>query len=98
VLISIDPERDTPEVLARYVALFHPRLVGLTGTPEQVDAAAKAWHVYYAKVEDESVSEAYTMDHSSIVFLMGPDGEYLKLFRPQTPPDEMAREIAKYLD
>lgn len=98
VLFSIDPERDTPEVLARYVALFHPRLVGLTGTPEQVDAAAKAWHVYYAKVEDESVSEAYTMDHSSIVFLMGPDGEYLKLFRPQTPPDEMAREIAKYLD
>ncbi|MDX5365981.1 MAG: SCO family protein [Alphaproteobacteria bacterium] len=98
VLISIDPERDTPEVLARYVALFHPRLVGLTGTPEQVDAAAKAWHVYYAKVEDESVSEAYTMDHSSIVFLMGPDGEYLKLFRPQTPPDEMAREIATFLD
>lgn len=98
VLISIDPERDTPEVLARYVALFHPRLVGLTGTPEQVDAAAKAWHVYYAKVEDASVSEAYTMDHSSIVFLMGPDGEYLKLFRPQTPPDEMAREIATFLD
>lgn len=98
VLITIDPERDTPEVLARYVALFHPRLVGLTGTAEQMDAAARAWHVYYGRVEDESVSEAYTMDHSSIVFLMGPDGEYLKLFRPQTPPDEMAREIAKYLD
>lgn len=98
VLITIDPERDTPEVMARYVALFHPRLVGLTGSPEQVDAAARAWHVYYAKVEDESVSEAYTMDHSSIVFLMGPGGEYLKLFRPQTPPDEMAREIAKYLE
>lgn len=97
-LITIDPERDTPDVLARYVALFHPRLVGLTGTPEQIDAAARAWHVYYGKVEDESVSEAYTMDHSSIVFLMGPDGEYLKLFRPQTPPDEMAREVAKYLD
>ena len=98
VLITIDPERDTPDVMARYVALFHPRLVGLTGTPEQVDAAAKAWHVYYAKVEDESVSEDYTMDHSSIVFLMGPEGEYLKLFRPQTPPDEMAREIARHLN
>lgn len=97
-LITIDPERDTPDVLARYVALFHPRLVGLTGTAEQIDAAARAWHVYYGKVEDESVSEAYTMDHSSIVFLMGPAGEYLKLFRPQIPPDEMAREIAKYLD
>ena len=98
VLITIDPERDTPEVLARYVALFHPRLVGLTGTPEQVDAAAKAWHVYYGKVEDESVSEAYTMDHSSIVFLMGPDGEYLKLFRPQTQPDEMAQAIETFLN
>ena len=98
VLITIDPERDTPEVLARYVALFHPRLVGLTGTPEQVDAAAKAWHVYYGKVEDESVSEAYTMDHSSIVFLRGPDGEYLKLFRPQTQPDEMAQAIETFLN
>ncbi|MBA4208859.1 MAG: SCO family protein [Parvibaculum sp.] len=98
VLITIDPERDTPEVMARYVALFHPRLVGLTGTPEQIDAAAKAWHVFYRKAEDESSSADYTMDHSSIIFLMGPDGEYLKLFRPHTPPGEMAQEIAKYLD
>ncbi|MBX3445722.1 MAG: SCO family protein [Parvibaculaceae bacterium] len=98
VLITVDPERDTPEVMARYVALFHPRLVGLTGTPEQIDAAAKAWHVFYRKAEDESSSAGYTMDHSSIVFLMGPDGEYLKLFRPHTSPEEMAREIATYLD
>jgi|SRR5690554_4646294 len=95
--ITIDPERDTPDVLSRYVKLFHPRLVGLTGTPEQVAAAAKAWHVYYRKVDDEASSADYTMDHSSIVFLMGPNGEYLKLFRPMTTPEEMASTIREYL-
>ena len=97
VFITIDPERDTPDVMARYVALFHPRLTGLTGTPEQVGAAAKAWHVFYRKVADESSSEDYTMDHSSIVFLMGLDGEYLKLFAPGTSPDKMAEDIAAFL-
>ncbi|MDO8837433.1 MAG: SCO family protein [Parvibaculum sp.] len=97
VFITIDPERDTPEVMARYVALFHPRLTGLTGTPEQIAAAAKAWHVFYRKAEDENSSEDYTMDHSSIVFLMGPEGEYLKLFGPGTGPDKMAEGIAEFL-
>jgi len=97
VFITIDPERDTPDVMARYVALFHPRLTGLTGSPEQVAAAAKAWHVFYRKVADESSSEDYTMDHSSIVFLMGLDGEYLKLFAPGTSPDKMAEDIAAFL-
>jgi protein SCO1/2 len=96
--ITIDPERDTPDVLSRYVKLFHPRLVGLTGTPEQVAAAAKAWHVYYRKVDDEASSADYTMDHSSIVFLMGPNGEYLKLFRPMTTPEEMASTIRGYVE
>jgi protein SCO1/2 len=95
VFITIDPERDTPEVMARYVTLFHPRLTGLTGTPEQVAATAKAWHVFYRKAEDQSSPEDYTMDHSSIVFLMGPEGEYLKLFAPGTGPDQMAEGIAE---
>lgn len=97
IFITIDPERDTPEVMARYVKLFSPRLVGLTGTPEQIDEVAKAYHVFYRKVEDENSTE-YTMDHSSIVFLMGPDGEYLKLFPPQTPPDKMAAAIESYIE
>jgi cytochrome oxidase Cu insertion factor (SCO1/SenC/PrrC family) len=97
VFITIDPARATPEVMARYVGLFHPRLTGLTGTPEQIDATAKAWHVFYRKAEDESSSEDYTMDHSSIIFLMGPNGEYLKLFPPGTDPDKMAAEIAGHL-
>ena len=97
LFVTIDPERDTPEVMARYVTLFHPRLVGLTGTPEQIASIAKAYHVFYRKAEDESSTD-YTMDHSSIVFLMGPDGEYLKLFPPQTPPDKMAETIASYIE
>lgn len=97
VFITIDPERDTPEIMARYVTLFHPRLVGLTGTSEQIAATAKAWHVFYRKAKDESSPEDYTMDHSSIIFLMGPDGEYLKLFPPGTGPDEMAEQIAAFL-
>ena len=97
IFVTIDPERDTPEVMARYVTLFHPRLVGLTGTPEQIARIAKAYHVFYRKAEDES-SPDYTMDHSSIVFLMGPDGEYLKLFPPQTPPDKMAEAIASHME
>jgi len=97
LFVTIDPERDTPEVMARYVTLFHPRLMGLTGTPEQIASIAKAYHVFYRKAEDESSTD-YTMDHSSIVFLMGPDGEYLKLFPPQTPPDKMAETIASYIE
>lgn len=97
LFVTIDPERDTPEVMARYVTLFHPRLTGLTGTPEQIASIAKAYHVFYRKAEDESSTD-YTMDHSSIVFLMGPDGEYLKLFPPQTPPDKMAETIASYIE
>lgn len=97
LFVTIDPERDTPEVMSRYVTLFHPRLMGLTGTPEQIAGIAKAYHVFYRKAEDESSTD-YTMDHSSIVFLMGPDGEYLKLFPPQTPPDKMAEAIASYIE
>lgn len=94
VFITIDPERDTPEVMARYVTLFHPRLTGLTGSPEQIADVAKAWHVFYRKAQDEGSSADYTMDHSSIVFLMGPDGEYLKLFPPMTAPEKMAEAIS----
>lgn len=98
IFITIDPERDTPEIMARYVPLFHPRLVGLTGSPEQIAEAANAYHVFYRKAEDESSPQDYTMDHSSIVFLMGPNGEYLKLFPPATAPEKMAEEIASYIE
>ena len=80
LFITVDPERDTPEFLADYVVNFHPRLIGLTGTPEQVKTAAKAYKVYYAKAGKPGEAD-YLMDHTSFVYLMGPDGRFLSLFR-----------------
>ena len=72
LLITVDPERDTVEVLAAYATHFHESLVALTGTPEQIAAAAEAYRVYYAKAEVEGGD--YLMDHSAFIFLMGPEG------------------------
>jgi protein SCO1/2 len=93
ILITVDPERDTPEVLAQYVKQFNPRLIGLTGSPEDIAAVAKAYRVFYEKVKDDSSSGDYTMDHSSVVYLMGPDGGFLTFFGPGTAPEAMAEKI-----
>ncbi|MGG5819779.1 SCO family protein [Falsiroseomonas sp. HW251] len=92
VFVSVDPERDTPAQLADYVSRFHPALVGLTGTPEQVAAAARAYRVYYAKVNRPDMSQ-YLMDHSSFIYLVGPDGRVRALFRPETPPEAIAQAV-----
>lgn len=97
IFVSVDPERDTPEQLAEYVPMFHPRLVGLTGSAEQVAAIADAWKVYYARAEDEE-STNYLMDHSSYIYLMGPDDAPLKIFRPNTKPADMADAIKAIID
>ncbi len=93
VFISVDPERDTPQHLAGYVAAFHPRLRGLTGTPEQVAEAARRYRVYYAKVQRPDVTD-YLMDHSSFIYLVGPDGAVRTLFRPGTTPEAIAAAVA----
>jgi protein SCO1/2 len=96
ILITIDPERDTPEALGNYVALFHPRLVGLTGTAEQIAQVARAYRVYYAKVQPRD-STQYLMDHSSFIYLVGPDGRVRSLFRPQTSPEAIAAAVTAQL-
>lgn len=98
ILISIDPERDTPEAMAQYVRHFHPRMTGLTGTPEQIAAAAKAYRVYYERVEDPGSNAEYTMDHSSIVYLMDKEGQFVTHFGPGTKPEKMAETIRRVLD
>ena len=92
IFITVDPERDTPERMKDYVALFHPAITGLTGTPEQVGAAARAWRVYYNKVTPPGASD-YLMDHSAFTYLMGRDGSLRSLFRPGITPEEMATAI-----
>jgi protein SCO1/2 len=92
VLITVDPERDTPAALADYVSRFHPRLVGLTGTAEQVAQVARSYRVYYSKVQRPDMT-AYLMDHSSFIYLVGPDGRLRSLFRPETSPEALAQAI-----
>lgn len=96
VFITVDPERDTVEQMKSYVENFHPSLVGLTGSPEEIRKAAKAYRVYYKKTHSESASD-YLVDHSSIVYLMSPDGEYLAHFAYGTGPEKMAEGIRKFL-
>jgi protein SCO1/2 len=96
VFISIDPERDTPEALADYVSRFHPRLVGLTGSAEQVAQAARAYRVYYAKVAPRDTT-GYLMDHSSFIYFVGPDGRVRSLFRPETAPEAIAATVTAQL-
>ena len=97
LFISVDPERDTPAQLGQYVASFHPRLVGLTGPLADIDAAAKAYRVYYRKVRDEKSSAAYTIDHTALIYLMGPDGGYVAHFTNAMGVELIAERIAKVL-
>ncbi|KZD12794.1 SCO family protein [Oceanibaculum pacificum] len=96
IFVTVDPSRDTVEQMKGYVEHFHPRMVGLTGSEEQVAKAAKAYRVYYKKVEDASSTD-YLVDHSSIIFLMGPDGKYVTNFTHETRPEQMAETLAKVL-
>ncbi len=98
VFITVDPDRDTPEHLKEYLKFFHPRLVGLTGTPEQTAAALKAYKVYAAKTPFEGGDAGdYLMDHTSIIYLMGPDGAYKAHFSHGASAEDMAKGIRKFL-
>lgn len=92
VFVSIDPERDTPANVKAYVENFGGGLVGLTGSPEDVAKMAKAFRVYYQRV-DNPASKDYSMDHSSIIYLMGPDGKFRKHFTYTTDPKALAEGL-----
>jgi len=92
LFVTVDPERDTAAALADYVKLFDDRIVGLTGTPEQIAAVARAYRVYYAKATSKD-SSTYLMDHSSFMYLMGPDGKFRALFRQGMSPQALADAI-----
>ncbi|XP_071722845.1 protein SCO1 homolog 1, mitochondrial-like [Rutidosis leptorrhynchoides] len=78
VFISVDPERDSVEQVREYVKEFHPKLIGLTGDPEEIKKAARAYRVYYMKTEEEGSD--YLVDHSIIMYLMDPNMEFVKFF------------------
>ncbi|MCG8354490.1 MAG: SCO family protein [Kiloniellales bacterium] len=99
LFISVDPARDTVAVLRDYVGHFHTSFVGLTGSEAQVRAVAKAYRVHRSKVllDGDAKSDDYLVNHSSITFLMGPEGEFVTLFPHDTKADFMAEAIARYL-
>lgn len=95
LFITVDPERDTPEVMKSYLGSFHPSIQGLTGSPEQVAAVIKAYRAYAKKVPTQGGD--YTMDHTAIVYLMGKDGEFIAPFDLKRPPDVVAADLRRYL-
>lgn len=97
LFITVDPERDSPAQLAQYVASFHSRLEGLTGSRAQIDAVARAYRVYHKRVNDEKSAAGYTFDHSALIFLMDPSGAYVTHFAHGTSADVMADRLAKVL-
>ncbi|PRB84376.1 SCO family protein [Pseudomonas sp. MYb185] len=94
LFITLDPERDTPALLAEYVGFFDERIQGLTGTPEQIQTVADAYGIYFKKVPTQ---DSYMLDHSSTLLLLGPDGQLLARFPQQTEADDMVDDIARAL-
>jgi protein SCO1/2 len=99
IFITLDPERDTPEVTGDYVKNFGKNFVGLTGSPEAIAEAAKSYRVAYSKFvpEGQQDSANYSVDHSALVYLMGPDGKYMTHFPYGTPAQKMSETLRRYL-
>lgn len=98
ILITVDPERDTPEQLALYVQSFHPRLLGLTGTPAEIDAVLSAYRVRGVRKRVDAKSTAgYTIDHPAQVYVMDPDGRYRTFLDYTKGADGMAAALARVL-
>ena len=96
IFISVDPERDTVDVLAKYIPSFGPSIVGLTGEPEQVKETAQSFRVYYEKVAIPGNPEAYTMDHQSYLYLIRPDGEFETVFPHGMSVDRLVAALRLY--
>jgi len=112
LFISVDPDRDTPKVVGEYVKAFDERIVGLTGTKQQIQKVAKEFRVTYNKVSSESynsdqpsgevpdkpLGDDYLVSHSGVTYLTSPDGEYITHFQYGTSPKEMAKAIEAAID
>jgi len=97
LFISVDPERDTPSATAAYAKNFGKDFMGLSGTPEQIKEAADSFKVFYSKVEDANSALGYVVDHSSFIYLMGPDGHYVAHFPSTVSEAELKKELNRYV-
>jgi protein SCO1/2 len=98
LFISVDSERDRPEALAEYVPQFHPSILGLSGTPEQIEAAAASFKIFYERVPEETAPDGYTMGHTSQVFLFDPEGAFVRLYGYGTPAPEITADLRARID
>ncbi|HEX8442927.1 MAG TPA: SCO family protein [Allosphingosinicella sp.] len=96
LFITTDPERDNPAVLKEFVAAFHPRLIGLTGTPQEIAAVSKAYAVYGVKQETPGAS-GYLVNHSRIAFLFGPKGEPIAILPHEEGAEAILTELKKWV-
>lgn len=96
VFISIDPKRDTPELVGEFASNLHERMIGLTGSPEQVKAASKAYKTYYKAHDAED--EYYLVDHSTFSYLVLPEHGFVEFFKRDLSPEKMADQIGCFLD
>lgn len=97
LFISIDPTRDTPARLAEYVPRFGADIIGLTGTPDQIERTAKTFYVYYEKVEEANAPGGYAMGHSSQLFLFDPDAGYAHSWQYGTSAEEILSDLEGYI-
>ena len=97
LFITVDPKRDTPAVVKQYAAAFGPSIEGLTGTAEQIAHVAKEYRVYYAEHRTGPGPDDYSMDHSSVLYLMGPDGAFVAPVRADQSGDEIAANLKKLM-
>jgi protein SCO1/2 len=97
IFITLDPKRDTPEVMGTYVKNFYPGLVGLSGNKDQIAAVADRYKVYYSIVKNEDSAMGYMVDHSGFVYLMDQQGKYLTHFSHTMPLQAMISGLRKYV-
>ena len=95
LFVTVDPARDTPKVLAEYTSAFDPRILGLTGTPAQVAAAAKTYNVTYAR---RGLGDDYSVDHTATIYVVRPDGTYDSNFLPSSGPAVMTEKLRRLID
>ena len=99
VFISVDPDRDTPELLADFTENLHPRMLGLTGTPEQIKAASQAYRTYFKKQEpEEGDEEYYLIDHSTFSYLTFPEEGFVEFFKRDLTPEQLADRIQCFVE
>lgn len=96
VFITVDPERDTPEVLAEWTDYLHPKMIGLTGTDAQIKAASKAYRTYFRRHDSED--EFYLVDHSTFSYLVLPEHGFVEFFRRDILADDMASQMACFIE